>query len=128
MAATRKVHSILTKYLICIYQEHYVIYLQNMIFFWFILHQKRHTQATHMPMLPKSWFHIAMKSWSYRLIDMYAKWAKNLMQGASFHRVTRLCYSKHLLHIADNSQVDRTFLFIFVYFNYFCIKAAIVLF
>ena len=41
---------------------------------------------------------------------------------------TRLCYSKHLLHIADNSQADRIFLFILIYFNYFYIKAVILLF
>ena len=37
---------------------------------------------------------------------------KYLTQGASFHRVTSLCYSEHLLHIDDNSQVDRTLLLI----------------
>ena len=35
-------------------------------------------------------------------------------QGACFHQVTSLCYSEHLLHIADNSQVDRILLFIFL--------------
>ena len=40
---------------------------------------------------------------------------KKLRQGASFHRVTRLCYSKHMLHIADISQVDRTLLFTLIF-------------
>ena len=32
MAATQKVHVISTKYFMCIYRGHYVIYLQNMKF------------------------------------------------------------------------------------------------
>ena len=32
MAASQKVHMILTKYFMCINQEHYVIYLQNIKF------------------------------------------------------------------------------------------------
>ena len=37
MAATRKIHVILTKYFMCIYHWHYVIYLQNMKFLQSIL-------------------------------------------------------------------------------------------
>ena len=37
MAATQKVHIILTKYFMCIYRGHYVIYLQNMKFLQSIL-------------------------------------------------------------------------------------------
>ena len=58
-----------------------------------------------------------------KLLHFLSKHYKSLTQGASFHRVTRLCYSEHLLHIPDNSQVDRTFLLIFVYFNYFLYKS-----
>ena len=37
MAAIRKVHIILTKYFMCIYWGHYVIYLQNIKFLQSIL-------------------------------------------------------------------------------------------
>ena len=63
-----------------------------------------------------------------KLLYFLSKYYKSPTQGAFFHRVTILCYSEHLLHIADNSQVDRTLLFILIYFNYFYIKAAILLF
>ena len=37
MAASQKVHMILTKYFMCLNQGHYMIYLQNMKFVWSIL-------------------------------------------------------------------------------------------
>ena len=37
MAASWKVHIISTKYFMCIYQGHYVVYLQNIKFLWSIL-------------------------------------------------------------------------------------------
>ena len=48
MAATQKIHSILTKYFMCIYQGHYVIYLQNMKFLQSILSLgEAYTDATY---------------------------------------------------------------------------------
>ena len=49
-----------------------------------------------------------------KLLNFLFQTYKNPTQGASFHRVTSLCYSEHLLHIADNSQVDKTLLFILI--------------
>ena len=47
-----------------------------------------------------------------KLLHFLSKYYKNPTQVASFCRVTRFSYSKHLLHVAENSQVDRTLLFI----------------
>ena len=48
MAISQKVYVILTKYFMCINQEHYVIYLQNIKFELFILWPEgAYTDATH---------------------------------------------------------------------------------
>ena len=68
MAATQKVHMILTKYFIYINRGHYVIYLQNIKFERLILWPEgAYTDAMHR---------FIHESWLYRLIGMYPKWAK----------------------------------------------------
>ena len=57
-----------------------------------------------------------------KLLHFLSKPYKSPTQGASFHTVTRLVTANIQLHVADNSQVDRT---LFVYFYYFYYKTAI---
>ncbi len=47
-------------------------------------------------------------------LHFLSKQYKSSAKGASFHRVTKHCYSEHMSHIADISQVDRT-LFLYPY-------------
>ena len=57
-----------------------------------------------------------------KLLYILSKPYKSPTQGASFHRVTWFATANIQLHVADNSQVDRT---LFVNFYYFYYKTAI---
>ena len=59
---------------------------------------------------------------SAKCMHFLSKLYKSPTQGASFHRVTWLATANTQLHLADNSQVDRT---PFVYFYYFYYKTAV---
>ena len=79
MAASQKVHGLLTKYLMYINQGYYVIYLKNMKFmkliFWPGGVYTDDTYTTKVKsMIP--YYDPFHESWLYRLIRMYAKWAK----------------------------------------------------
>ena len=86
MAGSGKVQVISTKYFMCINQEYYVVYVQNIKFVWLILWPGRaYTDDTYATK-PESWSHIRIHFMNHDYIGSF--WQCQMSQKA--HSQTEL--------------------------------------